>query len=243
MRLRNCRAELLSAPGGCTLSLVFLGVDGHSNGWVAVAIDDNGFVGAQSFESFAALIAENASVKVVAVDIPFGLVDLPMREADQAARAILAGKSSSVFNAPSRRALSAPSYEQATAINLEVCKKGLSRQSYALFEKIREVDAHESDKRVFEVHPEVSFRLIPHPLALQRKKSWGGMHARLARLAAGGIVLPPSLGEADAVGIDDVVDAAVAAWSARRIHAGTARTFPQEPTQRSATGRAIAIWA
>jgi predicted RNase H-like nuclease len=221
---------------------VFLGVDGHSNGWIAVTVDDKGFVGARSFESFAALIAASTSAKVIAVDIPIGLVDAPMREADEAARAIVAGKSSSVFNAPSRRALSAVSYEQATAINLEVCKKGLSRQSYALFEKIREVDVYEGDKRVFEVHPEVSFRLMPNPLALQRKKSWGGLHARLARLAAEGIVLPPSLGEADVVGIDDVVDAAVAAWSARRIHAGAARRFPQEPTQRSSTGRVIAIW-
>lgn len=221
---------------------MYAGVDGHSKGWVAVVIDDNGFVGARSFETFAALMIGNASAKVIAVDIPIGLVNAPVREADKAARAILAGNSSSVFNAPPHRALSATTYEQAKAVTLEVCKKGLSRQSYALFEKIREVDAHEADKRVYEIHPEVSFRLMQHPLALQRKKSWGGLHARLARLAAQGIVLPPSLGGADVVGIDDVVDAAVAAWSARRIHAGTVKTFPENPTQKSATGRAIAIW-
>lgn len=223
---------------------MFLGVDGHSNGWVTVALDDKGFVAARSFESFASLMASSASAKVIAVDIPIGLVDVPVREADRAARAMLVGNTSSVFNAPPRRAVSpaVTTYEQAKAITLEVCKKGLSRQSYALFEKIREVDAYEADKRVVEVHPEVSFRLMPHSLPLHRKKSWGGLHARLARLAAAGIVLPPSLGEADGVGIDDVVDAAGAAWSARRIHAGAARSFPQEPTQRSASGRVIAIW-
>lgn len=221
---------------------MFLGVDGHSKGWVAVTLDAKGFVKAQSFESFAALMAGSASAKVIAVDIPIGLVDVPAREADRAARAVLVGNSSSVFNAPPRRAIAATSYEQAKAVTLEVCKKGLSRQSYALFEKIREVDTYEADKRVVEVHPEVSFRLMPHSLPLHRKKSWGGLHARLARLAAEGVVLPASLGEADAVGIDDVVDAAVAAWTARRIHAGAARSFPETPTQRSASGRAIAIW-
>lgn len=223
---------------------MFLGVDGHSKGWVAVTLDAKGFVKAQSFESFAALMAGSANAKVIGVDIPIGLVDVPVREADQAARELLAGKSSSVFNAPPRRAIAATvtTYEQAKAVTIEVCKKGLSRQSYALFEKIREVDAYEADRRVVEVHPEVSFRLMPHSLPLRRKKSWGGLHARLARLAAEGVVLPASLGEADAVGIDDVVDAAVAAWTARRIHAGAARSFPETPTQRSASGRVIAIW-
>lgn len=223
---------------------MYLGVDGHSHGWITIALDDKGFVEARSFETFASLMAASARAKVIAVDIPIGLVDVPIREADQAARAMLVGNSSSVFNAPPRRAIAptVTTYAQAKAITLELCKKGLSRQSYALFEKIREVDAYESDPRVIEVHPEVSFRLMPHSLRLHRKKSWGGLHARLARLAAAGIVLPPSLGDADAVGIDDVVDAAVAAWSARRIHAGTARSFPEKPTQRSASGRAIAIW-
>jgi predicted RNase H-like nuclease len=221
---------------------VFIGVDGHSKGWVAIGIDDRGFMGARSFADFAALMAANVSAKVIAIDIPIGLVDMPIREADQAARGILAGKTSSVFNAPPRRALAAVTYEQANVITLEVCKKGLSRQSYALFPKILEVDAFEGDKRVFEVHPEVSFRLMHPALPLQRKKSWGGLNARLARLAAHGIVLPASLGEADVVGIDDVVDAAVAAWSARRIHTGVARSFPLQPTQRSASERAIAIW-
>jgi len=223
---------------------VFLGVDGHAKGWVAVAIDERGFVAARSFGTFAALMAAHADAKVIGVDIPIGLVDGPLREADRAAREVLAGKASSVFNAPPRGALAARSYEAANEITRRICKKGLSRQSYGLFKKIREVDAYEADSRVYEVHPEVSFRLIEHALPLLRKKSWGGLNARLARLAAEGIVLPARLGdaEADAVGIDDVVDAAVAAWSARRIHARVARRLAGKEAQRSASGRVIAIW-
>ena len=43
---------------------------------------------------------------------------------------------------------------------------------------------------------------------LESKKTWGGMKGRLALLAREGIVLPDELGDVDAVGIDDVIDAA-----------------------------------
>lgn len=224
------------------LSSVFIGVDGHSGGWIAVAIGHEGFMAARSFLDFRTLLAAHEHAKVIAVDIPIGLVDAPTRAADQAARVVLRGSASSVFNAPPRRALAAASYAEAAAITLEVCKKGLSRQSYALFAKIREVDAYEHEQRLFEVHPEVSFRLMAPGRPLLRKKSWGGLNARLTLLADQGIVVPRSLGEADDVGIDDVVDAAAAAWSARRIGNGVARRLPEDGNQKSASGRLIGIW-
>ncbi|MFJ9709402.1 DUF429 domain-containing protein [Streptomyces sp. NPDC101234] len=54
------------------------------------------------------------------------------------------------------------------------------------------------------------------------------------------MVLPDTLGEADRVPADDVLDAAVAAWSAHRIALGAAQRIP-EPPQRDAEGRAIEI--
>ncbi len=223
---------------------MFVGVDGCPKGWVSVSLDEAGYTGAGLFADFAELVAAHRSARVIAVDIPIGLVDGPGRAADQAARVFLKGNASSVFNSPVRSALAAPSYEEAKAISVEVSGKGLSKQSYALFEKIREVDAWAGDERVFEVHPEVSFRVmnggdrIPHS-----KKTWGGLAARLEMLRAQGIELPGSLGDADAVGTDDVVDAAAAAWSARRIVAGVARSFPPAMEQRDRSGRGIAIWA
>ena len=56
-------------------------------------------------------------------------------------------------------------------------------------------------------------------------------------------MLPEDLGDVNSVGIDDVVDAAVAAWSARRIEGGQAKTFPATTTQRDQSGRSILIWA
>jgi len=221
---------------------VFVGVDGCKGGWIAIVVNKRRFVEGRRFGDFEELMAAYASAKVIAVDMPIGFVDEPKREADQAARDVLEGQASTVFNAPPRAALSAKTYERANAISRRVCKKGLSKQSFALFEKIREVDAFESDRRLFEVHPEVSFRLMNAGQRLLNKKSWGGLRDRLALLDAEGITLSKSLGDADLVGVDDVVDAAAAAWSARRIAAGRARSLPPKATQRSASGRVIAIF-
>lgn len=76
----------------------------------------------------------------------------------------------------------------------------------------------------------------------ERSRGAGCRRARLRLLRRHGIALPPSLGAADPVGIDDVIDAAAAAWSARRIHEGSARRFPEHPRQKDA-GRTITVWA
>jgi predicted RNase H-like nuclease len=231
------------APSPPYKSPTFVGVDGCKHGWVAIELSNRGFQRARTFATFAELFAACEYAKVIAVDIPIGLVDRD-RTADTAARDYLVGQASCVFPSPPRAALSADSYEAATAIARRVSERGLSRQSYALFEKIREVDAFIDDTRIHEVHPEVSFRVLNGDVALlHRKKTWGGAHLRRRRLVEEGIVVPDDLGEVDQVGVDDILDAAIAAWSARRIAHGKARSFPATPTQQDASGRMIAIWA
>jgi predicted RNase H-like nuclease len=221
---------------------VYVGVDGCPGGWVAVAVGDAGFLDAARFDDFGSLLAAFDDAKVIGVDIPIGLVDAPLREADRAARAFLSGQASSVFNAPVRSALAAGSYDEAKRVCAAVSGKGLSRQSFALLGKIRQVDAHAGDARLHEVHPEVSFRLMHGGRIAHGKKTWGGLQTRLALLRAESIELPAALGSADAVGVDDVVDAAAAAWSARRIAAGTATRLPESGAQCDPSGRPIAIW-
>jgi predicted RNase H-like nuclease len=221
----------------------FVGVDGCKQGWVAIELSKDGFQRARVFPTFAALFDACEHAKVIAVDIPIGLVDRE-RTADTAARGYLVGQSSCVFNSPPRAALSADSYEAANVIARRVCERGLSRQSYALFDKIREVDAFIDDERIHEVHPEVSFRVLNGGISLSKgKKTWGGAHLRRQRLVDAGIVVPDDLGAVDQVAIDDILDAGIAAWSARRIASGQARSFPAEASQRDASGRMIAIWA
>jgi predicted RNase H-like nuclease len=72
-----------------------------------------------------------------------------------------------------------------------------------------------------------------------RKKSTGGVLERLGLLGRHGIELTQLGGSASAP-VDDVLDAAAAAWSAYRIATGTARTLPDPPEL--VDGERVAIW-
>jgi predicted RNase H-like nuclease len=223
---------------------LFVGVDGCKQGWVTVELSSHGFRRARLFSNFAALLAEVDGATCIAVDIPFGLADAGARTPDTAARKYLGGQSSSVFPSPPRPSLLATDFAQANEACRRANDKGISQQSFALFPKIREVDAFIADERIFEVHPEVSFRVLNRDQPLNhRKKTWGGIQERRRHLASAGIELSDDLGDVNNVGVDDVLDAAIAAWSARRITQGHARSFPSPPTQRDASGRVLAIWA
>jgi predicted RNase H-like nuclease len=68
-----------------------------------------------------------------------------------------------VFPAPCRPAIYAPSYEAASQLNLELTRKRrLSRQTWAIYNKIREVDElllgqEAARSNIREIHPEVCF--------------------------------------------------------------------------------------
>ncbi|HWC10095.1 MAG TPA: DUF429 domain-containing protein, partial [Acidimicrobiales bacterium] len=122
---------------------------------------------------------------------------------------------------------------------------GISQQAYALRRKILEVERWlpSSPCPVYEVHPEVSFAVLLGAPARASKKTWAGMSERRHALEAAGI----SLDGIDSVAavrasVDDMLDAAVAAWSAARIARGAARSFPDPPAL-DASGRQVAIWA
>jgi len=59
-------------------------------------------------------------------------------------------------------------------------------------------------------------------------------------LVDAGIELPDYLPAASRAAADDVLDAAVVAWSASRISLGVARSLPVVPPMQA--GRAVAIW-
>ncbi|WP_079175456.1 DUF429 domain-containing protein [Streptomyces malaysiense] len=87
-----------------------------------------------------------------------------------------------------------------------------------------------ADERIHEAHPEVSFYALADGVPLAHaKKTWRGQNLRRSLLAEAGLVLPDELGEADRIPVDDVLDAAVEAWSAHRIALGTANRVPEVP--------------
>jgi predicted RNase H-like nuclease len=181
---------------------------------------------------------------VVAIDMPIGLPDTAPRKADLLARAAIGRLSSSVFTTPVRAALQAPTHSEAVLINRELTGQGLSIQAYGLRAKLFEVDEWigRATTRVVEVHPEVSFAYLAGAPLTVRKSTWAGAERRRALLAAAGIPLAGELGLAGlAVGVDDVLDAGAAAWSALRVAQGQAVSLPNPP-ETFTDGRPAAIW-
>ena len=204
-----------------------VGVDGYRRGWVAVELGGTTFLRARVFATIADVAAAFPDAYVIAVDIPIGLPDHGTRAADVAARTFLGRRASSVFTTPTRAAIEAPDYAAARRL-----QPSTSAQAYALRKRILEVDELAArDARFYEVHPEVSFRALAGSV-LPPKKTWNGVHERRAALAATGIVLPGDLAEAGFAPPDDVLDAAVAAWTAERIAQGRAGTLPAEDRRR-----------
>jgi hypothetical protein len=122
----------------------------------------------------------------IGVDIPFGLPDAPLREADRAARAFVGERRSSVFATFPAPVLEAPTYDEAKAICVGRGWPKPSIQSYGMRHRIFEIARlAASDERVFEVHPEVSFRELLGRTPSPKKTGLGGSERRLALADAG----------------------------------------------------------
>jgi predicted RNase H-like nuclease len=219
-----------------------LGVDAWKKGWVGVSVVDGRFSVALIAPKIAELLYAFPNAAVAAVDIPIGLPTNLPRACDAAAAAFVGPRRSSVFPTPPRAALEAATFHDALIASRRVLGIGISQQSYALGPKILEVAliAVVGD-RIIEVHPEVCFRAMAGRALAFPKSTWAGMKHRLDLLAGAGIVLPADLGVANAVGPADVIDAAAAAWSARRYLRGEAESVVNPP-EVSAEGRQMTIW-
>lgn len=225
-----------------------LGVDGCSQGWIAVAVEDNvaGTYFAADIRALVSLAEADGPVAAVAIDIPIGLPDSGYRRADELARAELGARWPSIFMTPVRQALLTDDYPTASATNRALTGRGISRQAFALRRKIRQVEQWVQSSPgpvVVETHPELCFaRLAGAPLAV-RKSTWAGARLRCELLSGAGIELPADLGTAGAqAGVDDVLDAGAAAWAARRLVRGAARAIP-DPPETFSDGWPCAIWA
>lgn len=219
-----------------------LGVDAAGKfDWVGVIVDEGGFVGAET-GSLQELIRWAEPVAVIGVDIPIGNLASGARGAEAAARAILGSRRSSVFNA---LPLEATTHDDYATLNVHLSELGrpkMSRQSWALRSKAIEATAlAKLDERIIEVHPEVSFRALAGHEVDSPKKSWNGQLLRRRLLSEAGIDLPDDLGAIGRVASDDILDAAAAAWSARRFALGEAVPLPAHE-ETDPAGRRLAIW-
>lgn len=221
---------------------VVVGVDAYKGGWVTVALWDRSVERCGVYGRIEELLEDHSDASVVGIDIPIGLPVRGAREADGLARRFVGPRRSSVFSTPPRSVLEAATYEDALVVTRHLGVAGISKQSFGLAPKILEVDeVARSDERVVEVHPEVSFRAMDGQTLKYSKKSWNGAGIRRQLLAQHDIVLPDNLGEAGLAPVDDVLDAAAAAWTADRIARGKAVSLPAPPEE-LADGRKAAIW-
>jgi predicted RNase H-like nuclease len=212
---------------------VVAGLDVYRGGWVAVVVADGAYAGSLTAPTFPQALAEVGDAAVIGVDIPIGLPSSGAREADLLAAAFVGPRRSSVFPAPAAGVVACPTYAEARRL-----VPSLSAQSFALRTRILEVQAH-LEERIVEVHPEVSFAALAGAHLRFSKRSWNGQMERRRLLSAAGIALPDLLDGGEA-GADDVLDAAVVAWTAGRILRGQASSLPARPPVES--GRPIAIW-
>jgi predicted RNase H-like nuclease len=229
-----------------------IGVDGCPGGWVAVRWAET--VSHHLFRSFAEVVAMDAAI--IAVDMPIGFPQGSGRAAEREVRQRLGERQSSVFSVPSRAAVMCADYREACAANLASSDppKKVSKQIFHIFPKMREIDAlitPELQSRIVEVHPELAFwamngeASVPLPKKVKGSAHLPGLELRKALLARAGfplLALPPASYRRADVGADDLLDACACAWSARRILAGRAVSFPVDPPL-DARGLRMAITA
>jgi predicted RNase H-like nuclease len=248
------------------------GVDGRKGGWIAVflATDDPDRFAIRSVGTLAEVVDAPERPVVVAVDTPVGLpkrITGGGRAPEVAVRPLLGARQSSVFSMPGRAAVYAepdhgPSMAErlaahrrasALARTLSDPPRGISFQGFNIFDKVRDANGLLRARpalidRLVECHPEVSFRMmagqpLAHPKKIKGRVSPDGMIERRALLIAAGL----STASVDApsprgVGRDDLIDAMAAAWTAKRVMAGTATRFPAAP-ERDPDGIPVVIMA
>jgi len=229
---------------------IVAGIDGCRTGWICAVLDtESRAVEVQILSHIADIEATLPMLAIAMIDIPIGLPNAGARECDTLVRRLLKSRGSSVFPAPIRPMLDSEAYVGACEIGMKADGRKISKQTWFLLPKIREVDAflHQKPKQMpqfHEVHPELSFC------------AWNGFQAMLhSKKTAAGRVEREALvlsryGEAyraatlpkAAYRNDDLLDAFAALWTAERHFAGTSRTYPVQPLN-DETGLPMAITA
>ncbi|MBX9576034.1 MAG: DUF429 domain-containing protein [Caulobacteraceae bacterium] len=230
------------------------GIDGTKAGWVVVQIVGQDFA-IWSAPDIVAALGRLGPNTLVAIDMPIGFPDEARRggrDCEKLARAAMPGRGSSVFGSPCRAALGAADYEEACLVNRASSLDGLalSKQAHALFPKMREIDSAitpELQARVFEVHPELCFATLAASMGTtirHSKKDPEGFTERWALLVAAGFPVDDLLAVRKHVKAqaDDVLDAAVSAWTAVRRAQGSALRHPEVPP-RDSRGLLMEMWA
>lgn len=216
-----------------------IGIDGCKDGWFYFRFDgDTATFGVSP--NVASILEDLPDDACALVDMPIGLRarGKKERECDRVAREMLGPRRSSVFAAPVRPILKAKDYQGALAQSRRLTGRGLSKQSWNLVPKIRELDEllkvrPELARQVFEAHPEVLFTGLAGGPMSANKTTRDGFTERMTILS----ILHPDAETLVASAFlahggfeaarDDVVDAFVLALCACKPT--QLKTLPEEP--------------
>ena len=220
----------------------YVGVDGSTGGWFSVALNDNQKWEAVPFKTIHELWEKYSTAELILIDIPIGILNdgTAWRSCDLKARELLGARRSSIFRAPCRQAFMAETHEEASHINKDITDKGLAIQTWSIMPKIKEVDkfmaGNKLARRVIrEVHPELCFWAFNNKRpVLSKKNEESGVYERRG-------ILRSQYPKSDEifeyaknnnlrkeVGMDDIIDATVAAITALRYSDGLI-SIPEQP--------------
>ncbi|MDF2656891.1 MAG: hypothetical protein K0R19_3365 [Bacillota bacterium] len=142
-----------------------VGIDGCRGGWIAVSITETGFE-VDMYHNIREITSKYMEADCFFIDMPMGLPESDQdQRPDTEARTYLSGRSSCIFNVPCRQAVYEADYKEASEINRIYLGKGLSKQSFAICNQIRELDEFlgnepEFKDRLMESHPEICFAVL-----------------------------------------------------------------------------------
>jgi len=250
---------------------IFLGIDGCKAGWATVEITSYSKSEIWGFYIFPKInslfekyykhnpipnIPPKQTVNLppkliprqVLIDIPIGLKESgpEERKCDKEARKYLGPKrGSSVFRVPARKTVYCNGdYRQASYINYKLTGKKISKQTWHISKKIREVDTfidsmkYDSDliSVIHESHPEICFESLAGKKLTYSKKTKEGFNERMEiiRLFNNDIdnfvsAVYKKFNKTQ-VKPDDLLDAAILAITAKTIHlTGKISRIPEEP--------------
>lgn len=167
----------------------YIGIDGCKLGWFYVGLDDTRAFRTGIIRNIDEITEWLEQAELILIDIPIGLLDEGTSErlCDLAARRMIKPRGSTVFPAPARSAIAETTYEAGSAENYRRLGRKLSKQSWAISAKIREVDdflrTERRSGKVREMHPEVAFCALNDGLpVMSSKKSREGFVERLSVL-------------------------------------------------------------
>jgi predicted RNase H-like nuclease len=217
-----------------------------SRGWVSFGVDLASLNTSVKLVDLPSVLTNKPDdLAILAIDIPIGLLD-GSRACDKSARKLLGQpRGTSVFAAPCRASLSAKNHATASATNSRITGRGLSQQAWGIAARIKQVDdviTPHCQRWAFETHPEVCFWALAGERSMKhRKKTKAGVEERVQLLRAVFPNIERDLQNRPAsVGKDDLLDAAVAAWTALRLSKCEAQRVC-EP-ERDENGLEAAIW-